>query len=91
MPQFFFISFDLLKSDDHGSLFDLKNIEYDRRLKYRKNFVEILNNCININNCTYNLKGLILTPSFNHFTVALVNYEYNNNYIKKEKITIMMV
>ena len=46
------------------------------------------------------IKGFILTPSFNHFTAALVNYEYNNNYMKKgknynfwkkEKITIMMV
>ena len=31
------------------------------------------------------IKGFILTPSFNHFTTVLVNYEYNNNYMKKGK------
>ena len=88
LPKFIFIGFDLLNENDIDldSNFNLSmETELERRKKYNINIIEILKFNFTLNNEIYYLKGIINTPTYNHFTSFIIYYDgINNNLVKGE-------
>ena len=70
-----FIIFDLLNQNDQGTRSELEIIEYMRRKDYNMELFQILKNKFTIENHNYELRGIILTPQSDHFTLLILNYQ----------------
>ena len=86
-PKVLFVLFDLLNYNDTGNRNELEKIEFNKRKFYKDKLSEILCNSFNVENHIYELKALILTPQYDHFTSIildyqndLINFKKGNNY-----------
>ena len=83
------VGFDLLLNEtdiDLDSNFNLSmETELERRKKYNNNIIEILKFNFTLNNKIYYLKGIINTPTYNHFISFIIDYDWiNDNSVKRE-------
>ena len=86
-PQFLFVIFDLSDINVQGINYDdLERIEYNRRIQYNQKIINILTEKIEFDNLVYDLKAIICTPSYDHFTCFLINVEIYVCYFEKNKI-----
>ena len=82
-PQFMFIAFDLLNELDQGSDEQLRHIEYNRRIQYNSIICDYMTDNLEISGLRYNLKAVICTPKYNHFTVMLIDLKEDIFSLKK--------
>ena len=66
-----------MNENDEGTELELKKYEFIKRNQYKNKIVEIIKEYIEINNQKYYLKGLICTPTFNHFTALIITLSKN--------------
>ena len=63
LPKLIFVLFDLLNEYDKGAQLKLDLLEYQRRIQYNKDIINILNGNINFDSIILELKGIIFTPT----------------------------
>ena len=78
-----FIAFDLLNELDQGSDEQLRHIEYNRRIQYNSIICDYMTDNLEISGLRYNLKAVICTPKYNHFTVMLIDLKEDIFSLKK--------
>ena len=84
-PKILFVIFDLLNEYDAGMQIELEKIEFKRRGQYNNQLLNILKKTIHQESTFYELKAIILTPQYDHFTAIIFNYQNENLDLKKGK------
>ena len=69
--------------NDTGNRNELEKIEFNTRKFYKDKLSEILCNSFNVENHIYELKALILTPQYDHFTSIVLDYQNDLMNLKK--------
>ena len=82
-PKVFFVVFDLLNENDEGTQYELDILEFQRRKQYKDVLYSLLKKEIKLENSLYELKGIILTPQYDHFTSLILNYNSDIFDLKK--------
>ena len=82
-PKVFFVVFDLLNENDERTQYELDILEFQRRKQYKVLLYSLLKKEIKLENSLYELKGIILTPQYDHFTSLILNYNSDIFDLKK--------
>ena len=69
--------------NDNGSRNELEEIEFNKRMVYKDKLSKILCNRFIFENRIYELKALILTPQYDHFTSIILDYQNDLMELKK--------